>query len=287
MYTKRQIRYEIDSVETIKSLTEIYQQISAISILQVKNSVGRTRNFLAGVSLVYNHAKDSYFKNAQKLIGKKKSLSDLDFIRRNNKEVLVFVSSNQSLYGDLIFKVFNDFIKDVKEKKADSVVVGSLGKALVERQNLDSRVEYFDLADYKPEWNKIQEITDFIKKYEKITVYYGEFLSLVSQIPAKSDISGGATLGSYTKSAKDFFFEPTEKEIMEFFETQVIANLFHQKIYEAQLARFASRLITMNEATKNASEKLASLTDDYLRFKKYLRNKKQLTTTSGRALWGI
>ena len=134
MYSRRKLNEDIESIETIQSLTEIYQQISAISILQVKNSVARTRTFLAGVSLVYGHAKQTYVKNAQTLISRRKNLANLDFIRRNNKEVLVFVSSNQTLYGDLISRVYKDFIKDVKEKKSDSVVIGKVGKSMMERE---------------------------------------------------------------------------------------------------------------------------------------------------------
>lgn len=286
MYSRRKLNEDIANIETIQSITEIYQQISAISIIQVKNSVSRTRTFLAGVSLVYAHAKQSYIKSAQTLMNRRKDVVNLDFIRRNNKEVLVFVSANQTLYGDLISRVYKDFIKEVKEKRADSVVIGKVGKSMMEREEIDSRVEYYDLADYKPEWTKIQEITNVISKYEKITIFYGEFLSLLNQMPAKSDISGGVSLGTPVKTVKDYFFEPSPEKILEFFETQVIANLFHQKIYEAQLARFASRLITMNEASKNASDKLDSLHDDYLKLKKYVRNKKQLVTHSGRSLWG-
>ena len=113
MYNSRRLNEDITSIETIRSLTDIYQQISAISILQVKNSVSRTRAFLAGVSLVYSHVKQSYVKNTQSLISRKKDITSLDFVRRNNKEVLVFVSANQSLYGDLISRVFEDFIKEV------------------------------------------------------------------------------------------------------------------------------------------------------------------------------
>lgn len=286
MYSRRNLNEDIESIETIQALTEIYQQISAISILQVKNSVSKTRAFLAGVSLVYSHAKQSYIKSALTIISRRKDITKLDFIRRNKKEVVVFIAANQTLYGDLISRVYKDFLKEVKEKKSDSVVIGRVGKAMMEREEIDSRVEYFDLADYKPEWTKIQEITNVISKYEKITIFYGEFLSLLNQIPTKSDISGGASLGMPVKTTKDYFFEPSPEEILEFFETQVIANLFHQKIYEAQLARFASRLMTMNEASKNASEKLNSLNDDYLKLKKYMGNKKQLLTYSGRSLWG-
>lgn len=285
MIGRQDLEQEINGVSTIKSITEIYQQISAISIIQVKNSVAKTRAFLEGVSLVYGHAKQSYLKQAQTLISRKKDVGSLDFIRRNKKEVLIFVSSNQTLYGDLISKVFNKFIGDVKEKRVDSVVIGKVGRAMIDKENINSRVEFFDLADYKPEWTKIQDITDFINKYEKITIYYGEFLSILNQIPTKSNISGGNSLGNPVEVVKDYIFEPTAKQIMEFFETQVIANLFHQKIYEAQLARFASRLLIMNDATNNANQQLENLKDDFLKIKKFSKNKKQLSTFSSRVLW--
>ncbi len=281
MYSKRELAEQIEAVKTVKSLAEVYQEIDAISIFQVRNSVAKTRNFLSGVSGVYTDVKQVYLKKIRS-----KDIEDLPFVKRNGKEVLVFISANQNLYGDLVFKVFQNFVSDVKKTQSDALVVGSVGKDLVERENLNSRVEYFDLADYKPDLAKIQEITEIINKYEKITVYYGEFMSLLSQVPIKTDISGGVTLTSGSASVKDFIFEPSPKAVLEFFETQIIANLFHQKVYEAQLARFAARLISMNQASEKATLKLNKLNEDYLKFQKYLRNKKQLATFSGRVLWG-
>ncbi len=286
MHTKKQLSQEIESVGTIESLADIYQEISAISILQVRNSVARTRTFLTGVAQVYQHSKLAYIKKAQVFLTRKKDISNLSFIRRNGRNVLVFISANQSLYGDLIFKVSRQFLKDIKRTRGDAVVIGGLGKALVERENLATRIEYFNLDDYKPEGDIIQEITAFISKYEKITVYYGEFQSVLNQIPTRSDVSGGATLESPVGAVKDYIFEPSPEAVLAFFETQIIANLFHQKVYEAQLARFAARLLLMNLAADKANRELKKLNEEFLRFKKYLRNKKQLSTESGRLLWG-
>lgn len=285
MYSKKELSQGISSVETIKSVAEIYQEISAISIKQVRNSVARTRNFLAGVVQVYQHTKEVYIKKIQTLLNRNKDISNLSFIKRNGKEVLVFVSANQSLYGNLIHNVFKDFINEVKKTGNDAIVIGSLGKGLVEPENLASRVEYFDLSDYKPEWTKIQEMTTVLSKYEKIIIYYGEFQSILNQIPTKSDISGGATIGEPVGVIKDYIFEPSPESVIEFFETQIVANLFHQKIYEAQLARFAARLVSMNNAADKANGELKKLNQSFLKFNKYIRNKKQLATFSGRLLW--
>lgn len=286
MYSKRELNENIASVKTVKSLAEVYQEISAISITQVRYSVARTRKFLEGVSQVYSHAKQSYVRKVQILIGKKKGLENLDFIRRNGKEIKVLVSANQNLYGNLIFRVFQEFIKDLKKSGEDALVIGKVGKNLVEKENLGSRVQYFELSDYKPEWTRIEDMTNVIGRYEKITIYYGEFVSVASQIPNKSDISGGVSLSTQVGEVRDYIFEPTTEQVMEFFEKQVVANIFHQKIYEAQLARFAARLLLMNQATDKAKKELDNLNTAHLKFTKYVSNKKQLTTVSGRSLWG-
>lgn len=286
MYSKKQLLGELEDVGTIRSVAEIYQEIAAISILQVRNSVSRTRIFLAGVAQVHQHSKQVYVKRFQTLLRRGKDIADLSFVRRNRRRVLVFISANQVLYGVLIHKVFREFIKDVRASRDDAVVVGNLGKALVERENLPSRVEYFGLSDYKPEWTKTQEITQVISQYEKIIVYYGQFQSILNQTTTKSDISGGVSFGEQVGVVKDYFFEPSPEGVLEFFETQIIANLFHQKVYEAQLARFAARLVSMNNAADKADNELKKLNEVVLRFKKYLRNKKQLTTYSGKAVWG-
>lgn len=287
MYSRRQLSQEIESVGAIRSVAEIYQEIAAISIMQIRGSVAKTRNFLAGVAQVYAHTKQVYVRKLQLLLRRKKDVSSLSFVKRNGREVSVFISANQSLYGDLVYQVFKEFIKDVKQTGNDAVVIGSLGKAMAVREDLSTRVEYFDLADYKPEWTRIQEITSLISQYEKINVYYGEFRSILNQIPTKSDISGGVSLGVPVGVVKDYIFEPSPEKVLAFFETQIVANLFHQKIYEAQLARFAARLVLMNNAADKANKEQEKINEMFLKFKKYLRNKKQLSTFSGRMLWEV
>src|SRR3990167_3792469 len=99
MHTKKELTEQIEDVRTIKSLSETYEEIAAISILQVRNSVSRTREFLAGVSGVYKTTKQVYIKKVQNLLVGKRDMANLSFVRRNGKEALVFLSANQNFYG--------------------------------------------------------------------------------------------------------------------------------------------------------------------------------------------
>jgi len=65
MYSKRELAEQIEAVKTVKSLAEVYQEIDAISIFQVRNSVAKTRNFLSGVSGVYTDVKQVYQKKLE------------------------------------------------------------------------------------------------------------------------------------------------------------------------------------------------------------------------------
>ena len=167
----------------------------------------------------------------------------------------------------------------------DGAVVGTFGKYLVKNDNeIDQNVTYFDLSDDKPNSIQIDKIIKHISKYEQIFVYYGKLVTVLNQLPTKEQISGGASLQQKEKGKK-YLFEPSPQKIMEFFETEIIAALFNQKIFDHQLSRFASRMVAMDLATENANEIIKKLDREYKSLKRRVMNRKQLEVFAGITLW--
>ena len=286
MYSRKEFTENINAATSIKSITTIYQEIASLRMNQLKDKVARTSAFLDGVAEIYNHAKSAYIDIIKsQTVKKDKAYEELKFIKRNGRTVLVFLSANEHLYGELILNVWDKFREDKRQTGLDGVVVGTFGKYLVKNESgLDDNVKYFDLDDDKPGQDQINKILDYISKYEQIFVYYGRLITVLNQSPTKEQISGGATLEQKAASKK-YLFEPSPQKILEFFETEIISALFNQKVFDHQLSRFASRMVAMDQATENANEIIKKLDRQYKTIKRRVLNKKQQDVFSGILLW--
>lgn len=286
MYSQKEFTENLKATTSIKTITSIYEEIASLRMNQLKDEVARTSTFLDGVAEIYNHAKSAYIDliKSQK-IKKEKVYKELKFIKRNGKTVLVFLSANEHLYGDLILNIWDKFREDKKAAASDAAVVGTFGKYLVKNESeVDQNIKYFDLDDDKPTQDQVNKILSYISKYEQIFVYYGKFITVLNQLPTKEQISGGTTLEQKGK-AKKYLFEPSPLKILEFFETEIISALFNQKIFDHQLSRFASRMVAMHQATENANEIIKKLDRQYKSIRRRTLDKKQQDIFAGIGLW--
>jgi F0F1-type ATP synthase gamma subunit len=244
MSNSKQLQEDLEAIGAIKSITSVYQETASLRMNQLRSGVAATREFLEGVSAVYNHAKTAYIASISRRTPKEreKLWKTLSFVRRNSKKVNVFLSANEHLYGTLILDVWGHYLNDLYHEKADAAVVGSIGKFLLGNEQIETKSKYFELSDDKPDATQIKKVIDFISQYEEVVVYHGQMVTVLHQIPVKSEISGGISFEKRPeRSAKRYLFEPSPESILGFFETEIIAALFNQTILEHQLARFAAR----------------------------------------------
>lgn len=288
MSSMKELRGNLEAIGAIKSITNVYQEIASLRMNQLRDRVAKTREFLSGVASVYNHAKTAYIASIQHQPfqrGKRK-LPNLSFVRRNGKSVSVFLSANEHLYGTLILDVWGHFANDIVKEQSDGVVIGSFGKYLINNENLEVKFSYFDLDDDQPSVEQIKKIVEYLSNYEKVVVYHGQMISVLNQITAKSEITGGISLKEKVqKSAKRYLFEPSSERILEFFEGEIIGALFNQSVLEHQLARFAARMVAMDQATENANEELKKTRKDLRQLRRRTMNRKQLEVFAGYHLW--
>ncbi len=82
-----------------------------------------------------------------------------------------------------------------------------------------------------------------------------------------------------------FFFEPTLKKILGFFETQMFSSVLKQVVDESELSRLASRIKSMEDSLGTIEKEQDILHKTELRAKRMIENNKQLQRLSGIALW--
>lgn len=286
---------ELEALNSLKDLAESYEEIAVVRMQKIKDSVLKTREFLASLSDVYVDLKSSYGREIKALLDKMKEGDKhiLPSLQKNGKALLVYLSSNGRLYGSVTQKTYKLFVTAVKESdqaKTDIVIIGHAGKEMYENSGIGRPFEYYEIPDTTVEIEHIKQLMKKFIIYEKVNVFYGKFGNVVKQSPINTSISGDnifeTEVAEVVAREDRFIFEPTLEKILHFFETQIMANLFSQTLLENQLARHASRVSAMEEALIHIEEEAKKLHQEQTRIKHLMSNKKQLETIGGLLLWG-
>jgi len=273
----KEIEKDLKTVSIIKTISDTYHQIANLRMNQIREKVLRTRYFFNELLNIYQRVKIAYLFSQ-----KKKGNKEIFFRQTEKEKVLIFLSANEFFYGSLILDIWKKMEKYLAEEKTDLVVIGRTGKYLAERSGWGQKMFYFELDDVEPEKERMEGIFEFIKKYKKIFVFHGVYEKIISQKPKITEISGWLSAEKKSKiEKKSYLFEPSLEEILDFFETEILAILFSQTVFEHQLAKLAARVIAMYNANEKSKEVENSLNILKNKIKREKDNKKQIEYFSG------
>lgn len=278
MKDKKHIENQIGELNTFKSLTEAYTEIASIRMKNTRNSVLKNRDYMASLDDVFKDVRVSYARDVLNLGKKKLNQEKVTFLSHNGKSVGVFLSANTGLYGDIIERTFEKFMKEAKQENLEITIVGKLGLSMLQSFNSKIPYTYFDLSDRKIEPGDLSEILRHLVQYEEIRVYYPRYESAVKQEASKYIVSAETPLSEIKQREKDktyYLFEPSLKEILIFFEKEIFASLLDQTVRESQLAKFAARIISLDRAGENIKQRLKKLNNEKLRAEHRKTNRKQ------------
>jgi ATP synthase F1 gamma subunit len=278
MAQKSEIDKEINQLEIFRVIARAYSQIASIRIQKTKDKVLMNREYYQKVNEVFNEVLASYYDEVKKLGKKTNKKGGLTFISHNGRNVAVLMSANSGMYGDLIARTFAEFIKHVRSNDVEVTIVGKYGLALFEQAAPDKPFTYFDFPDAAtPDPKLLSSITTHLVQYEEIRFFYPEFKNIVVQKPQVLTLASGAVIGQKTKAkGREYLFEPTLEAILTFFESQLFSSLMQQTVEESSLAKFASRLLSMDRADENIRTDLKKLKLQKLKEMHLKVNKKQL-----------
>ena len=266
MITRQTISEEIERLSSLKILVETYESISASTIRRIRSAVLSNRAFQDGLREIFAELKIFWKKQNMEI--------------KNTPEVLVFLSANTGLYGEIVSKTFELFKEDARKMpRAQLVVVGRVGQLLGTKELGDRQFKYFDFPDVHIDAEILGEIAKYLSAYKRVLIYHGSFQNLLNQKPVAFDLYGTDIFKETASGAKVFYlFEPSLKEIYSFFEKEIFASLTEQAFQESRLAKVASRLLVLDRASSNIEEASKNVFSqkrkvDHMRF-----NKKQLNS---------
>src|SRR3990167_9005496 len=109
MRTYQQVKDDREKYLSLSDLTHVYEDIAVSKMQEIRLNVVTTRQLFEDVADIYNLAKSAYLKQIPTLVSPKKRQEELDFIRKNKKTIVVFLSANQRLLGNIIYQSYQVF----------------------------------------------------------------------------------------------------------------------------------------------------------------------------------
>ncbi len=288
MASKKDLSAEIEYLSALKNMLETYEEIAATRMQRIRASVLQSRDFVFEINVVFQHVKNSYKRQVEALMRKRKikDPTKFTFLARNGKTLYLLVSANTGLYGSIIKRTYDEFIKYYQKEKGDVAIIGKLGAQYFRQDFPKTPYTYFDFPDTNINEESLKKIIQFIIEYQQVIVFYEQFVNVVVQDPIATNISGDVLPWEQRGPETKYFVEPSLEKVMQFFEKQIFASIFEQTLFESELAKFASRMVSLDQATNSTRERLKQ--DSFLldKIKHAIMNKKQSETVTGLMLLG-
>lgn len=286
MQSQKQLETTIELTENLKGLAQAYEQISVTKMQRARGKVFAARDYLTELSEIFADVKTSYQAEIDAMLGKKRGKNgEITFstLRKNGRNISVLLTTNSKLYGDIGRKVFNYFLGNIVKKDTDIFIVGKVGREMYTQSGEKKEYKYVDLPEGENAKETLAEILRVLGQHQTVTIYYGQFVNFLSQMPVQSNVSGQRNEKGVVK--KKFFFEPSLKEILSIFENQIFASLFKQTLHESELSHVGARIRQMETALQNINQIEGRLYRDKKLIDKRVEARKQLERLVGRSLW--
>ena len=279
----KKIVNQIKDLKGFKSLITAYEEIASTRMKKTRDSVLYNRAYMSAIEEIFEEVRTTYAREAHALAKRRgRAEQKLTCLAHNGRAVAVFLSANTGLYGEIIHRTYQEFVKEIATGNVEATIAGRYGLSLFINSFPDKPYTFFDLPDAEVKSTDLSQIIRHIVQYEEIHIYYGKFVSVIKQEPTKWVVSAEISLDMEDgkKPKTSYIFEPSLEEILIFFETELFASLLEQSVNESQLAKYASRVVAMNRADKNIDSTLKNLEMVRLRINHHELNKKQVNSLS-------
>ena len=255
------IEKDAASIGTLKDLTSVFESLASTQVAKVKGKVLMSQTFFDLLWRRYTSLR----------VDPKKRITNRDGVGDNGRNVLVLISAEAGLSGDLDMRMIESMQHEYDPKTTDIVVLGSHGASQLSQRGIPY-VNFFQVPE-SDEYIDVSPIIDIVRPYEKITVYYEEYLSLGQQeIRSINLVSHIQTMSNAVEddvmTADDTIFEPSLDDIADEMEASMMSLALSQTILQSGLAQAASRFNAMTVAEDRAGELLGEYKLEYHRAKR-------------------
>jgi F-type H+-transporting ATPase subunit gamma len=285
------LKKRIASVKSTQKITKAMKMVAAAKLRKAQEAAEQSRPYADNMENLMDSISRGYIQTD----------SSRNLLTGNDEDktiLLVLFTSERGLCGGFnsqVSKALREKIIELQNqnKTVKVLCVGKKGYDIIKRQYGDLITEMIDLSSVKSiQYEDAKSISDKIIKmyldaeFDRCLIFYNKFKSVISQIPTEQQVipaekSEDETNEDQSKDNSFFEFEPNEKEILE----ELLPLNFAIQIFKALLESSASeqgaRMSAMDNASRNASDMIDSLTLFYNRSRQAVITKELIEIISG------
>jgi F0F1-type ATP synthase gamma subunit len=295
---------QIEDLTGIKDIVGASEEIASMKMRSIRNKVLLSRDLNGELTEIYREVSISYKNQILRLMKIQKGEKALKQISEsqtslktgNGEHACVYLSANSGLFSKILEKTYHEFTAYVeKHKEATPIIIGEFGKNLFSTEFPNRPFVFYPLSEDKTSEIKLKKITEDLAQYSSVVIFYAKFETMANQTATMLDISGDDTINAdMTKPEQrrlipttHYLFEPSLEKIILFFETEIFAGIIQQTVTESELARYASRITTLDMARENIDQQLRKTSLEKRFAIHRLMNKKQTEAITGISLWKL
>ncbi len=261
MASLRTIRRRIRSVEKTKQITKAMRIVAATKFKKAEQRLKESRP--------YSDKLNSMLSNLSKVVGEYQH--ELLNPRSVQTQLLVVIGSDKGLCGSYnagLIRKAEEFLKAPDHKIKKVVTVGKKMFMALQKRGYSIVKDYSDFGG-KVQYDQIINIMQFLvqgfqfRSWDEVIILYSAFKSAVSNVPTLIPllpIAWQDSSDSQDHVSIDYIFEPSPKEILD----QLIPKLLNFKFFyymaEALTSEHSARMVSMQNATENATDMIQRLT---------------------------
>ena len=285
------LKKRIASVKSTQKITKAMKMVAAAKLRKAQEAAEQSRPYSDNMK----NLMDSISRGFVPTDNSRNLLTGSD---EDKTYLLVLFTSERGLCGGFnsqISKALREKVVDLqKENKTVKIIcIGKKGYDIVKRQYGDQIVDTIDLSAVKSiQYGDAKKISDKIIKmyfdaeFDKCLIFYNKFKSVISQIPTEQQVVPAEIVENdndenISRDNSFFEFEPNEKEILEELLPLNFAVQIFKALLESSASEQGSRMSAMDNASRNASDMIDSLTLFYNRSRQAVITKELIEIISG------
>jgi F0F1-type ATP synthase gamma subunit len=273
----QEIKQKVEEGESLQLITRVFTEISSAKLKRIRKGIEQNRAFFYDLTNIYS------------LINMLSVKQGIKRKPKNPRTVVILLTSNFRFYGMVTNPLIDYFLKDTGKKDVDKIVIGKTAHANLETLHYNQQYRKMTFNSDIPSMSEIQNLTNQVKDYAKVVVYYSQMKSVLIQVPVSKDITQSIDPLQYVNQEKevqkllsefDYILEPDLGIMLQFFDAQIKGLLLEHTFLESELARTASRLISMDSAQNQAKDYLSDMKNELRIEKKNITNARIIETIS-------
>lgn len=255
------IEKDMVGIGTLKDLTNVFESLASTQVAKVKNKAQLSQEFF---NLLWERYTAIRIDPSKRITNRE--------VGGNGRTVLILISAEAGLSGDLDMRMIETMQSAYDPVNTDIIVLGSHGASQLTQRGIPY-IRFFQVPE-TDEYINVTPIIEAVKPYDKMIVYYEEYLSLgqqeVRSIDLVSRMQDMSKDNTDTSAITDLetIFEPSLDQIADQMEETMMSLALSQTILQSGLAQAASRFNAMTVAEDRAGELLGEYKLEYHRSKR-------------------